>query len=56
MNRRAVIRQMTTGQVQLRRLILAVGLVLLLTGLLRGEARLVLLRAIQICLGCIGIG
>jgi hypothetical protein len=37
-------------------LVLAGGLILLLAGLLRGEAAFVLRRAILICLGCIGIG
>jgi hypothetical protein len=37
-------------------LVLAAGLILLLAGLLRGEAVFVLRRAILICLGCIGIG
>jgi len=36
-------------------LILA-GLVLLGTGLVRGEARAVLAKAVRICLECIGIG
>jgi hypothetical protein len=40
----------------LRPLSLAVGLIMVLAGLLRDEARFVWLRAIQICLGCIGIG
>ena len=33
-----------------------IGIVLLAFGLLRGEAYQVWLRAVQICLGCIGIG
>lgn len=50
------IRQLTPALLKIRQLVFAAGVVLLLAGLLRGEARLVLQRAIQICLGCIGIG
>lgn len=50
------IRQLTPGLARSRWLYLVFGAALLLIGLLRGEARLVLQRAIQICLGCIGIG
>ncbi len=37
-------------------IVAAAGLILMLAGLLRGEAVVVLRRAILICLGCIGIG
>ena len=37
-------------------LLLALGLVFLGVGALRGEHRLVLSKAIRICLECIGIG
>ena len=37
-------------------LVLIIGSLLLVFGLLRGEAHSVWLRAVQICLGCIGIG
>ena len=37
-------------------LVLIVGSLLFVFGLLRGEAHSVWLRAVQICLGCIGIG
>ncbi len=56
MNNRLTIRQLTPGHILTSRICLASGIALLLLGLLRGEARLVLQRAIQICLGCIGIG
>ena len=36
-------------------LLLGCGLVLVLVGLVRGEAHLVLLRAVLICLECIGL-
>ena len=50
------IRHITPGLARSRWIYFAFGAALLLIGLLRGEARLVLQRAIQICLGCIGIG
>jgi len=37
-------------------LVIVVGLLLLALGLVRGDAHQVWLRAVQICLGCIGIG
>jgi hypothetical protein len=37
-------------------LLLGVGLALLLVGVMRGEAAIVLAKAIRICLECIGIG
>jgi hypothetical protein len=43
----------STGIVRI--LVVAAGLAMLVVGLLRGDAALVLQRAIVICLGCIGI-
>lgn len=37
-------------------LLLGIGIVFLLFGLYRGEAAIVLTKAIRICLECIGIG
>ena len=37
-------------------LVIVVGFLLLALGLVRGDAHQVWLRAVQICLGCIGIG
>ncbi|NLO37429.1 MAG: hypothetical protein GX112_13910 [Clostridiaceae bacterium] len=50
------IRQLTHAETRVRVLLGAVTALALLVGLLRDETRLVLQRAIQICLGCIGIG
>ncbi|MDD2442699.1 MAG: CD1871A family CXXC motif-containing protein [Eubacteriales bacterium] len=50
------IRQMTRTESIRRALLFALTAIALLVGLLRDETRLVLQRAIQICLGCIGIG
>jgi hypothetical protein len=55
-NHKMTIRQLSHEHILTRRFVMASGVALLLIGLLRGEARLVLQRAIQICLGCIGIG
>ncbi|MDW7657965.1 MAG: CD1871A family CXXC motif-containing protein [Bacillota bacterium] len=55
-NHKMTIRQLSPEHILTRRFVMASGVALLLIGLLRGEARLVLQRAIQICLGCIGIG
>ncbi|MDD3930798.1 MAG: CD1871A family CXXC motif-containing protein [Eubacteriales bacterium] len=49
-------RQLTRKDRQIRLLILAISVVCLTAGLLRQEPLRVLQRAIQICLGCIGIG
>jgi hypothetical protein len=49
-------RRTKIDQRRLAYIVLAAGLVLILAGLLRGEAYSVLHRAILICLGCIGIG
>jgi hypothetical protein len=40
---------------RLRLIVLGAGLILLVAGLLRGDALAILRRAILICLGCIGI-
>lgn len=37
-------------------LVLLIGILFLILGLMRGEPYQVWLRAVQICLGCIGIG
>lgn len=37
-------------------LLLAAGLVMMAAGVLRGEAAIVLRKAIHLCLECIGIG
>ena len=41
---------------RIRNAVFLAALVLLLIGLLRDETRFVWQRAVQICLGCIGIG
>ena len=48
--------QMSLFWRRMQRAALVFAVLLLLIGILRGEARMVLQRAIQICLGCIGIG
>ena len=40
----------------LRAVLFAAAIVFILAGLLRGEAGIVLMKAIYICLECIGIG
>jgi len=45
----------SSGQ-RIRLGLLACGLLMLLTGLLREENRIVLMKAVNICLECIGIG
>jgi hypothetical protein len=37
-------------------LVIVIGFLLLALGLVRGDAHQVWLRAVQVCLGCIGIG
>jgi hypothetical protein len=37
-------------------LLIGIGAAFLVTGVLRGEAQVVLAKAIRICLECIGIG
>lgn len=49
-------RTLTSHWAYIQYLGLLVAGFLLIVGLLRGEARLLLQRAVQICLGCIGIG
>jgi len=40
----------------LRAVLFVVAAVFIVTGLLRGEARVVFIKAVYICLECIGIG
>ena len=40
----------------IRAVLLAVAIVFILAGLLRDEARIVFVKAVNICLECIGIG
>lgn len=56
MQKEKEIRQITAAAKKFRWLVLAAGLCLVLAGVWRQEYSMVLARAIQICLGCIGIG
>ncbi len=47
---------MKTAQRALPILLLALGVVFLVLGIFRGEVAVVLSRAVNICLECIGIG
>ncbi|NLM77656.1 MAG: hypothetical protein GX173_06165 [Ruminococcaceae bacterium] len=49
-------RTWTSRQASIRYIGLLAAVFMLIAGMLRGEARLLLQRAVQICLGCIGIG
>ena len=40
----------------LRAVLFALALIFILTGLFRSEARIVFIKAVNICLECIGIG
>ena len=48
-------RKLTTKEQMTRYAALAIGLLFLLAGICRKETEQVLHRAIQICLGCIGL-
>ena len=48
--------KMQLKQSLIRLILLAAGVIMVLFGVLRGEAGIVLAKAIRLCLECVGIG